>query len=393
MIYSKHHRLIPKESSSTLVLAGAGSGVSNWVKSNLLQADENFIVMDPNGEYVKATGNFLKESGYIVQTLNLISPEKGSHYNPFVYECSDSRIQNIVDAILKNTKEQREDGYFNDAERKLLCAIMACFLETESNTDNLTMQNFVQFVETLSAPAKEDGFFKRIENVEEDSISKRYYDAFQEYVSDKIKDAVCISCLVDVQNLFTESMLKCMEKDELHLDEWKDEKKALFIITHPVEQKNTSVLPILFSQLFDFLSSEVNSWKHSLHCIMDEFRSCGVIPNINNALLYEGEGFHVTCILQELSQMEECYKVMSSQYLNSFKNYLLLGKPKEDEFPYFIKRLHTPVNNLETLKKKQCLLMLKGWKKPDKDKAFNYKRHSAYKKTGDRKASQLYSID
>ena len=44
MIYSKHHLVEPGKSTSTLVLAKAGSGKSDWIKSNLLQMDENFIV-------------------------------------------------------------------------------------------------------------------------------------------------------------------------------------------------------------------------------------------------------------------------------------------------------------------------------------------------------------
>ena len=47
MIYSKHHSMEPEKSSSALILAGAGSGKSDWIKSNLLQMDENFIVVDP----------------------------------------------------------------------------------------------------------------------------------------------------------------------------------------------------------------------------------------------------------------------------------------------------------------------------------------------------------
>ena len=53
MIYSKHHVMEPGKSTSTLLLAGSGSGKSDWIKSNLLQMDENFIVVDPGGEYVK----------------------------------------------------------------------------------------------------------------------------------------------------------------------------------------------------------------------------------------------------------------------------------------------------------------------------------------------------
>ena len=92
MIYSKHHLVEPGKSTSTLVLAKAGSGKSDWIKSNLLQMDENFIVVDPGGKYVQMVGNALKEHGYKIQVLNLDHPQKGVHYNPFSYDFEDSRI-------------------------------------------------------------------------------------------------------------------------------------------------------------------------------------------------------------------------------------------------------------------------------------------------------------
>ena len=102
MIYSKHYAVVPEKSTSALIAAGTGTGKADWIKTNLLQMDENFIVVDPNGDYVKTVGNALKENGYKVQVLNLKEPKKGVHYNPFAYDFEDSRVQNLVDAILKN---------------------------------------------------------------------------------------------------------------------------------------------------------------------------------------------------------------------------------------------------------------------------------------------------
>ena len=112
MIYSKHHVMEPGKATSTLLLAGSGSGKSDWIKSNLLQMDENFIVVDPGGEYVKTVGKALKEHGYKIQVLNLDHPDRGAHYNPFSFDFENSRIQNLVDSFLKNIKDEKEDFCF-----------------------------------------------------------------------------------------------------------------------------------------------------------------------------------------------------------------------------------------------------------------------------------------
>ena len=131
MIYSKHHLVEPGKSTSTLVLAKAGSGKSDWIKSNLLQMDENFIVVDPGGKYVQMVGNALKEHGYKIQVLNLDHPQKGVHYNPFSYDFEDSRIQNLVDSLLKNVKDEKEDGYFYNAERMICYGVCTRIWERE----------------------------------------------------------------------------------------------------------------------------------------------------------------------------------------------------------------------------------------------------------------------
>ena len=89
MIYSKHHLVEPGKSTSTLVLAKAGSGKSDWIKSNLLQMDENFIVVDPGGKYVQMVGNALKEHGYKIQVLNL---ESITIHSPMILKIPESRI-------------------------------------------------------------------------------------------------------------------------------------------------------------------------------------------------------------------------------------------------------------------------------------------------------------
>lgn len=291
MIYSKYHSMEPEKSNSALILAGTGSGKSDWIKSNLLQMDENFIVVDPGGDYVKSVGNALKEHRYKIQVLNLDHPQKGVHYNPFSYDFEDSRIQNLVDSLLKNVKDEKEDGYFYNAERMILSSVMGYVLEfgKEKKWDNI--RDFFHLVETLVTPEKEDGLFRLMEQASEDSIAKRYLNSFQEYVGEKTQKNALVASVADMQGLFTEDMLDCMMQDDLHLDQYSEEKTALFLVTNPMKKKNNVVLSMFFCQLFSLLSKESANWKYPVHCIMDEFMNCGVIRNLNDAIAYSGTVF------------------------------------------------------------------------------------------------------
>lgn len=393
MIYSKHHSTTPEKSTSVLIAAGAGTEKSDWIKANLLQMDENFIVVDPGGEYAKTVGNVLKENGYKVQILNLKDPQKGVHYNPFTYDFEDSRVQNLVDAILKNVKNEKDDGYFYNAERTLLSSVMAYVLEfgKEQKWDNV--RDFIQLVETLTEPEKENGFFRLMEHASEDSIAKRYFDSFQEYVGEKTQKSVLVASVVDMQDLFTEDMLDCMKQDDLCLDQWSEEKTALFLVTHPMEKKNNVVLSIFFCQLFSLLSKESQKWKYPVHCIMDEFMNCGIIPDLDDAISYHGDRFHLSLILQETEHMVERYNGMSNQYLNSFEDCLFLGVTDDASISYFAKRFNLPKESLKQLKKNHCILQQSDWKNPVIDKKYKYKKHPAYKKTADHKPTQIFDLE
>lgn len=393
MIYSKHHSVEPEKSTSTLILAGVGSGKSDWIKSNLLQMDENFIVVDPGGEYAKTVGNALKEHGYKVQVLNLEHPEKGVPYNPFSYDFEDSRVQNMVDTLLKNVKDEKDDGYFYNAERMLLSSIMAYVLEfgKEKKWDNI--RDFIHLVETLTAPEKEDGFFRLMERASEDSIAKRYFDSFHKYVGEKTQRQVLVASVADMQGLFSEDMLDCMMQDDLCLDQYSEEKTAVFLVTNPMKKKNTVVLSMFFCQLFTLLSKESEKWKYPVHCIMDDFMNCGVIPDLDDAITYSGNRFHLSILLQGTEQMNERYNGMSNQYLNSFDTCLLLGVTDEGSISYLSKRFHLPADALKQLKKNQCIFMQHDWKNPKTDKKYKYKRHPAYKKTADYKSEFLFDLE
>ena len=82
---------------NTVVIGGSGSGKSTThVLINLLQASHSYVCLDPSGEMLRATGNYLKAHGYTIHVLNLVEPERSDRYNPFVYLRSDDDVDRMV---------------------------------------------------------------------------------------------------------------------------------------------------------------------------------------------------------------------------------------------------------------------------------------------------------
>lgn len=55
MIYSKHYAVVPEKSTSALIAAGTGTGKADWIKTNLLQMDENFIIKTGRRPHMKSS--------------------------------------------------------------------------------------------------------------------------------------------------------------------------------------------------------------------------------------------------------------------------------------------------------------------------------------------------
>ena len=77
-----------------VVVGGSGSGKTFFdAVPNLLQANENYIILDVKGELLYKYGLFLKSRGYTIRVLNLKEQDKSDAYNPFDY------IENELDLI------------------------------------------------------------------------------------------------------------------------------------------------------------------------------------------------------------------------------------------------------------------------------------------------------
>ena len=113
----KHRRNL-----NTLVCGGSGAGKTRFFcKPNLMQCNTSFVILDPKGEILRDTGNLLKEKGYDIKVLDLITMGKSHCYNPFVYLQSDNDVQKLVTNLFKSTTpkgSQSQDPFWDTSSRR-----------------------------------------------------------------------------------------------------------------------------------------------------------------------------------------------------------------------------------------------------------------------------------
>lgn len=117
-----------QRNNNVVVIGGSGSGKTRgYVIPNLLQGEISYVVLDPSGEILRATGNFLRDKkGYRIRVLNLVDPDTSSRYNPFVYLRNDDDVDRMVENFWKATTQegaQRGEQIWDDTAKELLSAL------------------------------------------------------------------------------------------------------------------------------------------------------------------------------------------------------------------------------------------------------------------------------
>lgn len=175
----KHRRNL-----NTLVCGGSGAGKTRfYCKPNLMQCNTSFVILDPKGEILRDTGHLLKEKGYEIRVLDLISMEKSHCYNPFVYLRNDNDVQKLVTNLFKSTTpkgSQSQDPFWDTSASMLLLALVF-YLHYEAPEEE---QNFAMVMEMLRAgsiedeedtrPSPLDELFAELEMVNPEHIALKY---------------------------------------------------------------------------------------------------------------------------------------------------------------------------------------------------------------------------
>jgi type IV secretion system protein VirD4 len=80
-----------------LVIGSSGTyKTTSIVTPNLLQAQDNFIVLDVKGELMYKYGLYLESKGYTVRCLNLKDQSKSDRYNPFDYIENENDLIKLI---------------------------------------------------------------------------------------------------------------------------------------------------------------------------------------------------------------------------------------------------------------------------------------------------------
>ena len=340
----KHRRNL-----NTLVCGGSGAGKTRfYCKPNLMQCNTSFVILDPKGEILRDTGYLLKQRGYEIKVLDLISMEKSHCYNPFVYLRSDNDVQKLVTNLFKSTTpkgSQTNDPFWDTAASMLLSALIY-YLHYEAPEEE---QNFSMVMEMLRYGSIDnedtvsitplDMLFLDLERENPEHIAVKYYHDYHQGAARTLKSIlITLSARLEKFNVY--SLASLTSADELDLPSLGEKKTALFALIPDNDTSYNFLVSILYTQLFQQLFYSADhlhggSLPVPVHFLMDEFANVSLPDDFDKILsVMRSRNVFVSIILQNMAQLKALFEKQWESIVGNCDEFLYLGGNEQSTHKY-----------------------------------------------------------
>ena len=340
----KHRRNL-----NTLVCGGSGAGKTRFFcKPNLMQCNTSFVILDPKGEILRDTGNLLKEKGYEIKVLDLITMERSYCYNPFVYLNNDNDVQKLVTNLFKSTtpKGSQTNDPFWDTSASMLLSALIFYLHYKAPEDE---QNFAMVMEMLRAasiedeedprPSPLDELFSELELSNPEHIALKYYRSYHSGSAKTLK-SIQITLAARLEKFNLESLASLTLTDEMELPSLGENKVALFALIPDNDASFNFLVSILYTQLFQQLFYTADhihkgSLPVPVHFLMDEFANVSLPDDFDKILsVMRSRGVSVSIILQNLAQLKALFEKQWESIVGNCDEFLYLGGNEQSTHKY-----------------------------------------------------------
>lgn len=341
-IYKHQHNL------NTLVVGGSGAGKTRfYAKPNLLQANTSFIVTDPKGELLKATGGYLQKRGYDVRVYDLIHPETSMCYNPFVYITKDDDVLSLITNLIRNTtpaNARSNDPFWEKGETALLQALML-YLWHEAPEGE---QNFETILEMLSVMATDEEYapvnpvdfkFSELRKRDPEHIALKLYDIFKTAPA-KTANSIVISAGVRLSCYSLPGIARMTARDEMDFVSIGQRKVALFCVMPDIDKSFNFLISMLYTQAFQQLERFADEQDNGklpvhVHCMMDEFANIPLPDMFENVLATaRSRGISISIMLQNISQLKALFDKQWEAIIGNCDQFLYLGGNEQSTHKY-----------------------------------------------------------
>ena len=323
-----------------LVVGGAGSyKTTSVVMRNLQLAAMTNVFLDIKGELLRKNGNYLKEHGIAVKSLNFINMEQSDRWNPFNYIHSEKDMVKIVTNLQESVKPpdaMKGEPFWDEASGLYLMSLFAYewFRQEEEKKEHpkhyqvATLPRVVELANMEMQPGSREDSTKLQEKMEElERKHGRAYPPVRDYF--KLKGAAeakeTISSVILMVNAMlrlceTPELKRILEEDDIDIkslgtgaDHIPGKKTALFLVMPDNDPSFNFLISMFYTTMYDVLLYTADhecGGKLPIHVRLwaDEFYA-GPKPTRTEVLMgtIRGRNMSIVPILQSIAQAQALF--------------------------------------------------------------------------------------
>ena len=246
---------------------------------NLQLAAMTNVFLDIKGELLRKNGNYLKEHGIAVKSLNFINMEQSDRWNPFNYIHSEKDLVKIVTNLQESVKPpdaMKGEPFWDEASGLYLMSLFAYewFRQEEEKKEHpkhyqvATLPRVVELANMEMQPGSREDSTKLQEKMEElERKHGRAYPPVRDYF--KLKGAAeakeTISSVILMVNAMlrlceTPELKRILEEDDIDIkslgtgaDHIPGKKTALFLVMPDNDPSFNFLISMFYTTMYDVL--------------------------------------------------------------------------------------------------------------------------------------------
>lgn len=338
-----------KRNLNILVVGGSGAGKTRYfVKPNIMQCNCSYIIADPKGELLRATGGMLEEQGYEVKVLNLVDMARSDCYNPLAYVRTDTDALRLVTNLVKNTTPKtagNTDPFWDKSETALLQAFIL-YLVHEAPIEEQNFEMVMYMIENAAASENDeeykspmDAMFETLEEKDPNHIALKQYRVFKQ-AAGKTAKSILVSVAVRLASFNLSELASFTQKDEMELHLLGKRKQAIFAVIPDNDSSFNYLVGMLYTQAFQELYYDADHrpggrLKIPVRVLMDEWANVALPDDFEKILATcRSRDISINIIVQNISQIKAMYKDSWESIIGNCDHFLYLGGNEQSTHKY-----------------------------------------------------------
>lgn len=360
--------------NNDLIIGPSGAGKTRgYVKPNLLQGGESYLVADTKGNLIREVGPALEAKGYRIVHIDFCNMAGSHGYNPLDYirrekdgRWSQQDIMTISAALIP--LQTKDDPFWDYSARNYLATLIAFVLEALPEEEHT-----LSSVTALYNRMGDRGFsslFTALREQDPDSFACQMYNM--------MRDGQRVEKTFECVRMFLGKSLiplsydgpSALSRNPRRIDFARigREKTAVFLTVSDTDRSADPLVNLFYTQAMQTLIRSADRdypecrLPVPVRFILDDFATSTVIPDFDNLTsVIRSREISVSIIIQSLTQLESLYGHSKAiTIVNNCDHCLYLGGQDVETARFFSVKANRAVDTLLTTPRNKAYLFVQG---------------------------------